>query len=60
MENEQLERIEKLLQIIADELYIARNNREIVGGEPLLSWESEREVIIQHIKEVRIGLKKYE
>ncbi len=58
MENEQLERIEKLLRIIADELYIARNDPHRSAGKALLSWEPEREAIIEHINEVRSSLGK--
>lgn len=60
MENKQLERIEKLLTIIADELYVARNNRDLVTGAALSSWEPEREAIIQHIKEARADFRKHD
>jgi hypothetical protein len=57
MENSQLERVETLLQIIADELYVARTDRECEGasGSGPAIWESQGRASmtngIEHMRE---------
>ena len=56
VDNKQLERIALLLQIIADELYVARTDKEIEGasGAGPEMWKSQgRNYIIRGIEAVR-------
>jgi hypothetical protein len=61
MEKEQFERIETLLEIIADELYVARTDREFEGalGSGPESWETGgREMMVRRIEGMRDTLEK--
>ena len=56
MEKQQLERIETLLQIIADELYVARLHHQYAGarGPEFEEWETGgRNEMIQRIEKMR-------
>jgi hypothetical protein len=63
MENKQLERIETWLHIIADELYVARTNREYenASGSGPEIWEtSGRDYMTSGIEHMRENLEKSE
>jgi hypothetical protein len=61
MENSQVDRIETLLQIIADELFIARTDREYEGasGSGPELWEKEgRDNMVRTIEHMYEELRK--
>jgi hypothetical protein len=61
VERQQFERIETLLEIIADELYIARTDQEFAGavGSGRELWETGgREMVIRRIEGMRDTLEK--
>lgn len=49
-------KIEKLLEWVANELYIARKEKECATGEALIAWESQRKRIEEKIEAIRGGL----
>jgi hypothetical protein len=61
VERQQFERIETLLEIIADELYVARTDQEFAGavGSGRELWETGgREMMIRRIEGMRDTLEK--
>ncbi|MBW4039215.1 MAG: hypothetical protein HIU91_10135 [Acidobacteria bacterium] len=49
-------KLERLLEWVANEMYIARKDKEASDGEALKEWESSRKRIERKIEGLREGL----
>jgi hypothetical protein len=49
-------KLEKLLEWVASDLYIARKDRDCVAGQALTEWEQQKKRVEEKIEGLREGL----